>query len=122
MRNDQKPELHDREWEQSVFAGLLALTQQGRAGWKIDRKLHGAMRCEYGGESFWLWRGRLMIEEDMELRVRGPEARELRTIVEAERERQIREWHAAAEQRRADRRASVDRALALVVEAANGES
>jgi hypothetical protein len=112
-----REQIHDPRWEQSVISGLLALTEHGRASWKLDTRLHGAMRCDWAGESFWLWRGRLMIEEDLELRLKSIEGRQLRKLVEAMRDEQIRDWHEQAEQRKVQRKARVDRALELVVEA-----
>jgi hypothetical protein len=111
----------DLEWEQTVFAGLLALTEQGRATWHLDPRLGGAMRCDIGGESFWLFRGRLMIDEQLELPLTCDNARKLAHMVGEMHRQQARSWIDETDRRRAERRARVDQALAIVTEAGEHE-
>lgn len=112
---------HDSEWQQSVFAGLLALTREGTATWQIDKRLHGAMRLDHEGVTFWLFRNRLMLDDDLELRCQTPEARELLQLVRAQHNEQVRAWQEATIKRAHDRKERIDSALKRIVQVGEQE-
>ncbi len=111
----------DSDWMENVFAGLLALTEDGSIVWEIYPRLPGAMRTTYRGESFWLWREQLLIDEETQLQLQGEAARKLSELVGAEYERQTVEHIQKLVDRKQRRREQIDAALALVVEAAESQ-